>query len=174
MVKKVLFSKKVDVSTMNADDGKRAVKIAAVIAFVVGLVLCIGGSARLIYLNSISKEYIETTARIENIEIIKNKKRSGKDETSYKVTVSYMVDDVPYQRLLSSYASSMSVGDDISIFYNPQNPSEILSMDIQRILSMVVAICGCIVLLISCFLPKMYQGWLKLGKKEISVEKIIK
>lgn len=166
--------KRKEVSLANVSDQKRAVKIAAIIAFIVGLGFCIGGSARLIYLNSISGEYIETTATIEDINKYWKKhhtSRNGSEQRlEYEVTVSYVVDGVSYRRLLDTYEASMSVGDSVPIVYNPQDPSKIIAIGIERIMWTAFVIVGCIVSLISCFLPKLFNACLKFGKKTTNAE----
>lgn len=70
-----------------------------------------------------TKEWIPTKAVIQDItkEIYR---RSGKTITDYDVYVSYTYDGTEYEDILNHYSSSMHVGDEVTIYVNPDNHSE--------------------------------------------------
>lgn len=70
------------------------------------------------------KNAIKTEATITKID----EKHHGGD-TDYLVYVSYYVDGKSYNEELNSYSSSMREGNKVTIYYNPNNPSEIRSND---------------------------------------------
>ena len=65
--------------------------------------------------------FIETTAVIERIE----KPKHSNSASEYKTYVSYTVNGKEYYGRVGVYSVSFRPGQEISIYYNPDNPEEI-------------------------------------------------
>jgi hypothetical protein len=65
---------------------------------------------------------IESVARITDIKTY----RSG-DDVNYRVYVMYTVNNQVYKQTLNYWDATMTVDKEIKIFYNPNNPSEIIA-----------------------------------------------
>jgi len=92
--------------------------------FIIGMVLAVIGS--IIYINH--NKFLETaeTTYAEITDIDEEAYyRKGRRKTRHHVWVEYEVDGSTYNRKLDSYNSSMYVGSDIEIYYDPENPSDI-------------------------------------------------
>ena len=69
--------------------------------------------------------FLETTGVISHIE---ETYVGGEDnEYDYDVTVEYEVDGQKYSTVLGEYSSGMEEGQEIGIYYNPDDPSDIMS-----------------------------------------------
>ncbi len=69
--------------------------------------------------------FVESTGVISNIE---ETYVGGEDnEYDYDVTVDYTVDGQEYSSPLGEYNSRMQEGQEIGIYYNPDNPSEVMT-----------------------------------------------
>lgn len=121
-------------------------KIVPIAVSVIGLCVMIGGICFFLYMNKIEKEYKPVIAKIENIEK-HTVRRNGKNKIDYDVIVSYQVDGKEYRRELSEYSSSMEIGGDINLMYNPADPSEVHSTEIGKVISIVMIAAGAFVLL---------------------------
>lgn len=137
---------------MSANQKKLAMRIAIVILFVVGLGMLAGGSIGLIHLDKVSKEYTETTATIEDIQEYKVR-RSGKLRYEHDVIISYEANDSIYHTILGSYSASMSIGDKITISYNPEKPTETHQVGLEKIIWTILIVIGIILLVIGATLP---------------------
>ena len=71
---------------------------------------------------SIKSEGVEIAAVITNIEA-----DNSEDNTKYKVYVQYIVNAKVYTQTLSYWDASMSAGQEINIYYNPNNPNELIT-----------------------------------------------
>ena len=79
-------------------------------------------------------------ARICDIDTYTVRGRKGRNKTSHKVYVDYIVDGIIYDHiLLDGYNSSMSVGKTIVIYYNPEFPKQVKSGDTSGSTIMLVA-----------------------------------
>lgn len=131
-------------------------KLVRCILFVVGIGILIGGAYGLSYVKRIDKEYVSTVAKIEHIQ--KYTKRSSKRVNNhYDVTVTYMVAGKQYSEKLNSYSSSMKVGNNIDLKYNPENPSDIRSVDIEHSIFVVMIFVGVTILLSYLFAPYLFK-----------------
>lgn len=121
-------------------------KIVPIAVSVIGLCVMIGGICFFLYMNKIEKEYKPVIAKIENIEK-HTERHNGETRTNYDVTVSYQVDGKEYRRELSEYSSSMEIGGDVNLMYNPADPSEVHSTEVGKVISIVMIVAGAFVLL---------------------------
>lgn len=75
--------------------------------------------------NASFMENAETT-RAEITDIVRHHHyRKGKDGNDYDVWIEYTVDGKTYNSRINSYDSSMYVGKEIEVFYDPENPSDV-------------------------------------------------
>lgn len=141
-------------------------KIVPIAVSAIGLCVMIGGICFFLYMNKMEKEYKPVMAKIENIEK-HTERRNGKTRTNHEVTVSYQVDGKKYRRELSEYSSSMEIGGDVNLMYNPADPSEVHSTEIGKVISIVMIAAGAFVLLMYwLLLRRVFQKiLLKSGKK---------
>lgn len=121
-------------------------KIVPIAVSVIGLCVMIGGICFFLHVSKIEKEYKPVKAKIENIEK-HTERRNGETRTNYDVTVGYQVDGKEYRSELSEYSSSMEIGGDINLMYNPADPSEVHSTEIGKVISIVMIAAGALVLL---------------------------
>lgn len=136
---------------------------------VVGVALTIGGGCFYWYVGKIEKEYKPVIAQIENIEK-HTERRQGKTKVHYFVTVSYEVDGVYYKNPLREYSSSMDIGESINLMYNPADPNEVRSTEIERVLAVVLMAVGIFLLIITwlvvpLILKRVGRNQMKLTKK---------
>ena len=136
---------------------------------VVGVVLTIGGGCLYWYVGKIEKEYKPVIAKIENIER-KTERRHGETKVHYFVTVSYEVDGVYYKNPLREYSSSMEIGESINLMYNPADPNEVRSTEIERVLAIILMAVGIFLLIItwlvvSLILKRVSLNQMKVTKK---------
>lgn len=85
------------------------------------------------------KKYgIETTATIVSIDY----EYDIDGDRDYTVYVEYYVDDYQYVESLSSYNSSMSVGDRITVYYMEDEPSNVKDLKTLQIVGIVLTAVG--------------------------------
>ena len=131
-------------------------KLIILILFIIGVGLIAGGAYGLSYIKKIDKEYVSTTAKIETIQ--KHRElRHRKWRTYYEVMVSYMANGKMYSENLSSYSSSMKEGDSISLKYNPKQPSDIRSVEMENSIFLVIIFCGVTLLITGLFIPYLFR-----------------
>ena len=138
------------------DKQLRTTKFIVLILLIVGIGMIVGGTCGLSYTKKIDKEYVPTTAKIESIKQ-HSELRHGKRHRYHEVIVSYMVNGKVYTENLSSYSSSMKEGDSISLKYNPKQPSDIRSVEIESLLFSVLIFCGITLLIIGLFVPRLFR-----------------
>lgn len=131
-------------------------KLIRYILFIVGTGIVTGGVYGLSYIKKIDKEYISTVAKIENIK--KYTKRSSKRISAhYDVTVSYVVAEKQYHEQLNFYSATMKVGNNIELKYNPENPSDIRSVEIEHLIFIVMIFVGITILISYLFTPYLFS-----------------
>jgi hypothetical protein len=101
---------------------KSAEWFGAILFTVVGAIFITIGLAIFTNEMSFKNNAIEKVAIITNIETY----RSG-DDTNYRVYVRYVVNNETYNQTLNYWDASMSTGKEIKIYYNPDNPNEIIA-----------------------------------------------
>ena len=101
---------------------KKAEWLFGIIFSVVGLIFFIAGIAMTSYDTNFKKDALETTAVISSIETY----RDSDGDTSHKVYVKYTVDGKEYEERLNYYSSGMRMGNEIQIYYKPEQPNRIL------------------------------------------------
>lgn len=139
-MKHVVYEKKIENKAL-------LIRIISIVVSVVGLGLLIGGTCFYLHVSNMEKEYKSVVAKIVNIEK-HTERRNGKIRTDYDVTVSYQVNDSTYTRELHEYSSSMEIGGNVTLMYNPADPSEVHSTDVLKIFSIGLTVAGALVLLI--------------------------
>lgn len=131
-------------------------KLICYILLIVGIGMIAGGGYGLFYVKRIDKEYISIVAKIENIQ--KYTERSGKKVcTHYDVIVTYMVAEKQYRENLNSYSSTMEIGGSIELKYNPDNPSDIRSVEIEHLIFFVMIFVGATLLISYLFAPYLFR-----------------
>lgn len=91
-----------------------ASEVIGILFTVMGLALIIGAVCSFITGISFNSKMPETTAIITDI--VRHKK-------SHTVWIEYTVDGNTYEKSLGYYSSSMNIGDEVKIHYDPSNPS---------------------------------------------------
>lgn len=94
------------------------------IFFVIGLVLAAVGGFRHVSYNKFMKTAETTWAEITDIEEDVYY-RKGRRRTRHHAWVEYEVDGCVYTGKLDNYNSSMYIGADIEVYYDPADPSEV-------------------------------------------------
>lgn len=83
-------------------------------------------------------EYRTTSATITDIDT----SYSVDDESEHRVRISYRVSGTIYETDLSYYSSGMSVGDTLTIYYNPDNPNKICYVSGMWLVVAIVGVIG--------------------------------
>lgn len=113
----------------------KALKIISSIFALVGALFIIIGVYACI--NTFSYDNaISTTGIITRIE----KYRDHDGDTSYDVYVTYEVDNMQYESKLGGYLSSFAVGDEIDIYYDKDNPTEIGNKTVDYFIVIIPAL----------------------------------
>ncbi len=100
--------------------------LIGIIFSVIGTVFLVAGIAVLISYNTFIDNAVQTEAEITRIES-DSYKRNGKTHNDYDVWVEYEADGEIYEEELNYYSSGMYEGKKINIYYEPDNPSEIIT-----------------------------------------------
>ena len=120
-----------------------------------GLILIAFGVIVLV-INMKNHDYIITEATVSNVELIQED-YTGTDENhvdeTYSVTVKYTVDGKDYNEKLDN-VSKYNVGDKMTIYYNPKDPSQIsqsnsFTLPIIMILGGIASLTGGLVSLVN-------------------------
>lgn len=140
------------------DKQKLSRKIILLAIFVIGLLLIIGGYYGVAYLNQVEKNFVSVTAKIETIKERKEYHR-GKRRVHHDVWINFPANNTTYNTSLSVYTPFMKEGDDIAIMYNPDNPNEVHSTGIEKIISWAFLLAGISFLLVDWFvLRKIFKN----------------
>ncbi len=126
--------------------------------FVIPIVLIVGGILFVCIGVNQTKNvdtFKEVNATITNIDV---EYGVGEETNQYTVLVKYTVNGKEYEEEIDNYKSSYSVGDEITVKYNPQKPEEITAMSkggliVYIAVGVVAALAGA-VLLIRVFMGK--------------------
>lgn len=106
-----------------------------------------------------SRGFIKTTATIVDVEL---EDFGGADDgPSYSAIVEYSVDGVTYREKLDSRSSSYKVGKNVTVLYDPNDPSVVHSSGTIGIYFIVVGVLILTVLLVSAIREKAAQKELK-------------
>ncbi len=107
-----------------------------------GLVLIIFGIFALV-VNINNQDYVKTKAAVINVKLFEEEyidANGDKVEATYSATVKYMVDGKEYEATLDN-VSKYKVGEKITIYYNPKDPSQV-TQTISLILPIVIIVSG--------------------------------
>lgn len=99
----------------------KTLKNCSIIFLIMGVAFLIASIITFFYINNFVRNGEETTATIISI----TSTDIGGD-TDYRVKVEYYVNNVKYSNYINQYHSGMSVGQNISIIYMPNNPTNII------------------------------------------------
>lgn len=112
---------------------KNKIRNAGAVTFIIGIIFAFLGVTFIIagiIVSAQTKSFLnkseQTEAVISQIEA-DHYKMNGKRRINYDVWVKYTVEGIQYEELLNYYSSSMCAGDIITINYDPNDPSRILS-----------------------------------------------
>ncbi len=119
---------------------KKVEWFAGSIFLIVGLIFLVVGISIAAYNVNFKNNALETTAVISSIE----RDRDSDGDTSYTVYVRYTVDGSQYERPLNFYSSGMYVGEEISIYYLPEQPNRILAKSSLSFLFILFPLMGLI------------------------------
>lgn len=136
----------------------------------IGLILVIFGIIMFV-INNKNKDFIEITSTVSNVELVEEAHTDTEGNevpASYNVTVKYTVDDKEYEAILDN-TSKYDVGDKMTIYYNPNDPTQITqtkSIIIPIVLVSVgaIALVGGIISVINAIkrykkLKEQEKGW---------------
>lgn len=138
------------------DKRLRIYKLIILILLIVGIGLIAGGTYGLSYVKRIDKEFVSTTAKIESIKQ-HTELRHRKRRTYHVVVVSYEANGKMYTENLNSYSSSMKEGDRIQLKYNPKQPEDIRSVEIENLIFLVMIFCGVTLLITALLAPRLFK-----------------
>ena len=96
---------------------------------ILGIIFLIAGVVIFCMGENFKKNGVEATAVITNINFINGTGKNNRYDKSnrYEVYVEYVVNGESYNQKLGHYTNKMRIGENINIYYNPNNPSEIQS-----------------------------------------------
>lgn len=120
---------------------KREVSIAAIAAVIlgfIGAVFMIGGICSVAY----EKSFMENAERVEAVITDIHYRYDSDGHRSGDVYVSYEIDGEEYETKLSEYSSSMHKGQTIDLYYDPEDPYEVMTKDIAKTIGIIFIIVG--------------------------------
>ena len=110
-------------------------KIVSSVFMLIGIILIIVGVVIFNYTENFKENGIETVAEITGIHRYKQSANDyGKNTQVY---VKYKVDGREYDQKLKYYVSDMQIGQEVRIYYNPNNPSSIQSAEGRSIVTLI-------------------------------------
>lgn len=107
----------------------------AIIFIVIGVVLKINNDK---FMATAEK----TTGTITEIEVYYTRDSDGDRVRKHRVYVEYTVDGEKYENRLDSYNSAMRVGGSVTVYYDPQNPTDISSGDASIVTIIMICVGG--------------------------------
>ena len=96
--------------------------------------------------------YYQTTATVTSIADV----RTDVDRKQFDSTVVYTVHGVEYTGVIRTHSNTSSVGKEVTIFYNPAHPEEIIND--TRPLGIFIGVVGLMVILCSPIMVKLWPG----------------
>lgn len=123
---------------------KREISIAAIVAAVfgfVGAVFIFGGIFSVVQ----QKSFMEDAERVEALITDIQYYRSSNGHRSEDVYVSYEIDGEEYETKLGEYSSSMHKGQTIDLYYDPDDPYEVMTGDVAKTVGIIFIIVGGVV-----------------------------
>lgn len=100
---------------------------------------------------------LQTTGTITEITVDYIRKTDGKTKKEYDVYIEYTVDGIVYNDRLSYYDSSMHKGQSITLYYNPEDPSDVIGEKTGTGVFILVS-CFFIILGIVFIIPSVLSG----------------
>jgi len=113
---------------MGEKEAKSNIATGVVLIFLCFLIFGMGIKENL-EIKAFMKKAEETTGYVEDVKKQKVYRRRNRNRTKYTATVKYTVDEKEYTVKVSTKQSSTitapySVGDSITVYYNPSNPKD--------------------------------------------------
>ena len=102
-------------------------QVVFLIFAIIGLIFTVVGTVICLKVFDYSDK-VETTAIITDFESYQEY-RNGKTHTHYKTHLTYEVEGFSYTNVVSMYSSSWSIGDEIEIYYDIDDPQNVGSKD---------------------------------------------
>lgn len=153
---------------------KKRVGILGIIALIVGL-FTLGMGIKVQWDNhQFMKEAETAEAFIEDIVVSEKStysysEKKHRTKTSHEVYVSYEIDGIVYDNVsLNYYSSGMQEGDTIKIYYNPENPREILADGSQFAGILITGLLGFVFTVVGVCFVASYVKFLKKRKLMIT------
>ena len=134
--------------------------ITSVIFVFIGICLILGGIVSYIDDLNFKKTAVETNAIITKIDISQN----ARGKTIHRVYVKFFVNGRDYDEKLSHWYSGMAEGQDVKVYYNPNNPRIFRSDDIMK--NLIFILMGII-----CFLAGFASLYME--RKRAMLKKIL-
>lgn len=122
---------------------KKGMKIFGGLFFVLGLIMLIVGISLAISTNNFMKTAVSTSATITRID----SRRDSDGDTNYTVIVEFKVDGQTYGGELNYYTSSMYVGKNETVYYDPSNPNHFKGKG-SEIVNYILPIMGIVFMLV--------------------------
>jgi hypothetical protein len=142
--------------------------IIGVVFSTIGVILLVVGILISIKSLDFQKNAVKGTAVIENIDPGNN---IGKQHSSGSVYVKYTIDGKVYHSRLNEYSSGMYIGQNVEIYYDPNNPAHmqtsngwIIAFGILTLLGSVFSIIGFVQLFVQNKKKNLKQNLLSYGE----------
>lgn len=134
-----------------------AKKFLLILFGLIGTVYSIVGLCMFLAENKFKRNGVEITAVIEDIRRNYSGRPAARRNSNYDydVFVSYFAEGDYYTEILHSYNSSMKIGDEITIYYIPDNPTMIAKKGARAFMGIVFGGIG-ITFIIVCVLVAMF------------------
>lgn len=127
---------------------KREINIVALVTVIfgfIGAIFIIGGICSIVY----QKNFMEDAERVEAL-ITDIQYRYDRDgHRSGDVYVSYEIDGEEYETKLGEYSSSMHKGQTINLYYDPEDPYEVMTGDVAKTIGIIFIIVGGVLFAVS-------------------------
>lgn len=97
--------------------------------WIIGLTMIVGGCRKLIDYKEVQRTYSRTTAQITDVREYEVLDNEGNSSDERDVSLSYTVNGQTYETVMKKANIYSSVGQEIDIYYSPENPEVIVSPD---------------------------------------------
>lgn len=125
-------------------------RIVHIMLYVIGAGVLLFGIFLLLKTFKIENRYTLITAKVENVEKHKVYRRNESPNVIYSdVTISYRVDNKVRRTAFRARLFSVKVGESFVVGYNPENPSEVYPVQLNKSLSVKLIFCGLLLLFVS-------------------------
>ena len=112
------------------------------IFFIAGIAVMIGGYKLWQQSEHSVQNGDETIAEITDIQKVRKSTSGRKREYTYHVYVKYSYNGQFYEGELRYYNSNMEIGDEVTIYVNPDNPTDIIEEDVPMFVLVIMEMIG--------------------------------